>query len=305
MVGAGLAPPGQGHLAMLLFSALVAGSFSLGGLAAPEIDPRAFMAARFLFAALLLALVVRATMGPGALRFRAPWRYAVLGALYAGYFVGMFWALRYGATVSLAAVFTLTPLLAGVAGWVLLRQVATGRMAVALAIGAAGALWVIFRADLEALLAFAVGRGEIIFFFACISHALYIPVVRMVNRGEAVLPFTCGVLTFAFLVLMPLAAVPVFETDWTALPVIVWVTLAYIVVFATMVSSYLLAFASLRLPAAKVMAYTYLTPAWVILWELALGHGGPPALVLGGVGLTMVALWLLLKDEDAPRVVAG
>jgi len=305
MVGAGLAPPARGHLAMLLFSALVAGSFSLGGLAAPEIDPRAFMAARFLFAALLLALVVRATMGPGALRFRAPWRYAVLGALYAGYFVGMFWALRYGAPVSLAAVFTLTPLLAGLAGWVLLRQAATGRMGVALAIGAAGALWVIFRADLDALLAFAVGRGEVIFFFACISHALYIPVVRMVNRGEAVLPFTCGVLTFAFLVLLPVAAAPVAATDWAALPAIVWITLAYIVVFATMVSSYLLAFASLRLPAAKVMAYTYLTPAWVILWEFALGHGGPPALVLGGVGLTMVALWLLLKDEDAPPVVAS
>lgn len=304
-MSAPLAPAARGHVAMLAFSALVAGSFSLGGLAASEIDPRAFMAARFLFAAVLLAGVVRVTMGPGHLTFRAPWRYALLGALYAGYFVGMFWALRYGAPVSLAAVFTLTPLLAGLAGWVLLRQATTGRMATALAIGAAGALWVIFRADLEALLAFAVGRGEVIFFFACISHALYIPVVRMVNRGEAVLTFTCGVLTFAFVVLAPIAVGPVIATDWTALPAIVWVTLAYIVVFATMVSSYLLAFASLRLPAAKVMAYTYLTPAWVILWELALGHGGPPALVFGGVVLTMVALWLLLKDEEIPRTAAG
>ncbi|MDJ1006716.1 MAG: DMT family transporter [Paracoccaceae bacterium] len=289
---------------MLVFSALVAGSFSLGGLASPEIDPRAFMAARFLFAAVLLALLVRATLGPGRLTFAAPWRYAVLGALYAGYFVGMFWALRYGAPVSLAAVFTLTPVLAGIAGWFLLRQVTTGRMAVALAIGGVGALWVIFRADLGAFLAFAVGRGEAIFFFACVSHALYIPVVRMVNRGEPVLPFTAGVLTFAFIVLSPVAAGPALRTDWTALPPIVWITLAYIVVFATMGSSYLLAFASLRLPAAKVMAYTYLTPAWVTLWEIALGHGAPPGLVLVGVGLTLVALWLLLKNEDQALPVA-
>ena len=53
---------------------------------------------------------------------------------------------------------------------------------------------------------------------------------------------------------------------------------------------------SLRLPSAKVMAYTYLVPSWVILWELALGKGGPPLLVLGGVGLTMAALGLLLKE---------
>lgn len=300
-----LSPAGQGHLAMLTFSALVAGSFSLGRMATPHVDPTAFMAARFLFAALLLGLLVRVTMGAGSLRFPSPWRYAILGALYAGYFVGMFWALRFGEPVSLAAVFTLTPIMAGIAGWLLLRQVTTGRMAVALSIGATGALWVIFRADLAAFLAFDVGRGEVIFFFACVSHALYIPVVRMVNRGEAVLPFTCGVLAAAFVVLAPIAAVPVLATDWAALPGIVWVTLAYITVFATMGSSYLLAFASLRLPAAKVMAYTYLTPAWVTLWEIALGRGAPPAMVLVGVGLTLVALYLLLKEEHTPQPVVN
>ncbi|MGL6210802.1 MAG: EamA family transporter, partial [Paracoccaceae bacterium] len=58
----------------------------------------------------------------------------------------------------------------------------------------------------------------------------------------------------------------------------------------------LLQYATLRLPAAKVMAYTYLVPAWVILWEIALHSATPPALVLVGVALTAFALWLLLKD---------
>jgi hypothetical protein len=35
-------------------------------------------------------------------------------------------------------------------------------------------------------------------------------------------------------------------------------------------TAYLVHIAALRLPAAKVMAYTYLVPSWVILWELAL-----------------------------------
>ena len=59
----------------------------------------------------------------------------------------------------------------------------------------------------------------------------------------------------------------------------------------------LLQYASLRLPSAKVMAYTYLVPCWVILWELALGHAAPPLNVLAGVVLILVALGLLLKDE--------
>ena len=58
---------------------------------------------------------------------------------------------------------------------------------------------------------------------------------------------------------------------------------------------------ALRLPSAKVMAYTYLTPSWVILWEMALGRPLPPALILVGLGITMGALALLLKDDSQVR----
>jgi len=45
------------------------------------------------------------------------------------------------------------------------------------------------------------------------------------------------------------------------------------------------------------MAYTYLTPSWVIVWELALGGTPPPTLVLAGLLLTVTALVLLLREE--------
>jgi drug/metabolite transporter (DMT)-like permease len=77
----------------------------------------------------------------------------------------------------------------------------------------------------------------------------------------------------------------------------VWITIGYTSVFATAITFVLLQYASLRLPSAKVMAYTYLTPSWVILWQVAFGHALPPVWVLAGVALTVVALWMLLKDE--------
>jgi drug/metabolite transporter (DMT)-like permease len=46
------------------------------------------------------------------------------------------------------------------------------------------------------------------------------------------------------------------------------------------------------------MAYTYLTPSWVIVWEIALGNEVPNALAFLGVGLTIVALLMLLRDEE-------
>ena len=50
-----------GHLAMMTFSLLVAGSFSFGKLIAPKIDPVSLTAARFFFGALLLFLALLAT----------------------------------------------------------------------------------------------------------------------------------------------------------------------------------------------------------------------------------------------------
>ncbi|WP_240790264.1 DMT family transporter [Rhodobacter sp. SY28-1] len=291
-----LSQPARGHLAMLAFSALVAGSFSLGVLAAPFIDPGAVTAVRFVLAGALVGAAAVLTTGIPRQAWAAPWRYLVLGGLMGTYFVLMFEGLKTAAPVSAAAVFTLTPVMAAGFGWLFLRQRLTGRMALALAVGGAGALWVIFRADLGALMAFQVGRGEAIYFVGCVAHAAYAPLIRKLNRGEPAVVFTFGMMV-AGTVLLALYAWPALvATDWAALPWIVWVTLVYVAVAASAMTFVLLQYASLRLPAAKVMAYTYLVPSWVALWEIVLHGLVQPGLVLVGVAMTVLALGLLLKE---------
>ena len=294
-----MSPALKGHAAMLLFSALVAGSFSLGSMAANEIAPAAINAARFALAAVVIGSAALAMGTLNRAAFAAPWRYLVLGGLFAVYFVLMFEGLKTAPPVSAAAVFTLTPILAAGFGYLLMRQITTARMALALSIGAAGALWVIFRADLAALRAFRIGQGEFIYFWGCVAHALYTPMVRKLNRGEPAVVFTFGMLLAGCVILTAWGWSDIRATDWANLPVIVWITLVYIAVFASSATFVLLQFATLRLPSAKVMAYTYLTPSWVIHWEIGLGNGAPRGLVLGGVALTILALLLLLKDSEA------
>ncbi|MCR9156372.1 MAG: DMT family transporter [Rhodobacteraceae bacterium] len=291
----------RGHLAMLAFSALVAGSFSLGSMAAPHIAPDALNAVRFVIAAAVLAILVFSTGGVNRSALDAPWRYLVLALFLVTYFVLMFEGLKTGAPVSMAAVFTLTPMIAAGFGWLLLRQVLTGRMGIALTIGGIGALWVIFRAELSALLAFEIGRGEMIYFVGCVAHAAYAPLVPKLNRGERPAVFTLGVLLAGSALLLVFGFPSLRATDWVNLPLVVWVTIAYTSVFASAATFLILQYATMRIPSAKVMAYTYLTPSWVILWEMALGRPLPPILILVGVAMTMVALTLLLKDDSQVR----
>jgi drug/metabolite transporter (DMT)-like permease len=281
---------------MLAFSALVAGSFSLGGQVAGEIAPAALNAVRFVISAAVVGVAVLLT-GAGSLRAaRAPWRYLILGTLFAIYMVTMFEGLKTATPVSAAAVFTLTPVMSAGFGWLMLRQVTTPRIALALAIGAVGALWVIFRADLQALLAFEIGVGEAIFFWGCLAHAAYTPGFKLFNRGEPGLIFSFYTICACALVLVIWGWGDIRATDWGALRPLVWITILYTAVAASSLTVLLVQVAAMRLPASKVMAYTYLTPSWVILWEIGLGQPLPPALVLAGVGATILALALLLKD---------
>lgn len=300
MTGAGLTSDEvRGHLAMLGFSALVAGSFSLGAIVANDIAPQAITAARFVLATIVMGMVA---FLQGDLRreyWQAPWRYFVLGALFTLYFVLMFEGLKTANPVSVAAVFTLMPLMSALFGWWLLRQVTTPRMALALGIAACGALWVIFRGDLAALWAFDIGRGEVIYFVGCIAHALYTPMVRKLNRGEGAAVFTFGMLVAGSVILGVVGFDDIRATDWAALPGMVWITIAYLTLFSTASSFFLLQYASLRLPSAKVMAYSYLTPAWVMLWEIGLGSMLPPTPLLFGIGATIIALLMLLRKERA------
>ena len=297
-----LTPQAKGHIAMLFFSAFVAGSFSLGNMIANEIEPLAVTTFRFGAGALILGLLAMMQGGFTRAAFAAPWRYMLLGNLFAVYFVLMFAGLQTSTPVAASAMFTLIPLITAVFAWFLLRQVTSFWSSLALLIGAAGALMVIFRADLNAMLAFEIGHGEMIYFFGCISHALYTPMLRRLNRGESAVVFTFGMQIAGFGALLIYSYGIMQAIDWMGLSNQTWAILAYLSVFSTAISFVLLQYATIRLAASKVMAYTYLTPTWVIGWEMAMGNDLPPDVVYVGIALTIVALIMLLRTDKAMSI---
>jgi drug/metabolite transporter (DMT)-like permease len=266
---------------------------------ANEITPAALTALRFVIAAMILGPLVWRTCGVSRDDLTAPWRYLLLGGLMGAYFILMFEGLKTASAVSASAVFTLTPALSAVFGYILLSQLVTSRIVVALGIGVVGALWVIFRADFDLILALDIGRGEGIYFLGCVAHAIYTPLVRKLNRGQSPVVLTFGTILGALVLTLAYGFSDLMAIDYEGLRPIVWGTLIYLGVFASAASFLLIQYSTLHLPSSKVMAYTYLTPSWVILWELALRHPLPPLMVWLGVAAIILALCLLLRDESS------
>lgn len=288
----------KGHLAMLLFAVLIAGSFSFGGLAARYMEAEPLTLWRYMLTVAVMAVLAFGAFKVPAVWPKEVWRFLLLGGLIAIYMLTMFWALEFTSPIATGAVFTLMPLMsAGFALPVLGQKTRSGVLA-GLLIAAAGAVWVIFRGNIDAILAFDVGTGEIIFFLGVICHALYVPLIRRFDRGEPAVAFGFWVTVGAALWLVPPGIRGLAATDFSALPLTVYAAVTYLAVVTTAGTFLLLQYASMRLPASKVLGYGYLTPSFIILLEGLLGHGWASLPVLGGALVTACGLALMAFLPD-------
>lgn len=293
-----VSPRALAHLGMLLFAAFIAGSFTSGALAVPYLAPAPLNAVRFILAALLMGAFA---FGIARQKFAlpaAPWRFGITGFLTAIYFVTMFIALTMTLPVATSAVYTLVPIMTAVTAYFLVGQRAGPAVLLSLLLAGIGAIWVIFRGDLDALLRFDVGLGELIYFVGCVAYAVYTPLLRKFQRGEPALVLSFWTLTATALWITAYGLPEILAVDWLHLPAVVWWVLLYLAVAPTAICFFLIQFASRHLPAAKVIAYGYLTPAFVIVFEGVAGHGWTTLSVVIGAGVTVLGLVVLALVPD-------
>lgn len=290
------------HLLMLLNIILVSTSFPVGAAITHALEPVALNFVRFALATAVFALLVTLRgewRRPGA---RDALRYLLLAGALVGFFLGMFEALRLTSAVNTASLFTLVPLFGAAIAWPLVGQRTPPRQLAFMLLAAFGALWVISGGSLANILALRFGRGDLIFLAGCASLAAFSPLTKRLDVGENLVSQTFWTLLVGTLLLALIGAGDLIETDWRAVPTGAWSGIAYLAVFTTAVTFYLIKYASLRLPVAKVMSYNYLTPSLVVLIETVRTGGAPGTPVLIGAGITALAMvFLQLSATAAPK----
>ena len=152
----------------------------------------------------------------------------------------------------------------------------------------------------------ASGRGEIagsppgrgaLAAMATAGLAVVFAVIKLADAVQAIDNIEGGSLGPGIWVLLA-GAFDIFVTPWTSLPWIVWITIGYLAVFTTATTFFLVQFASLRLPASKVLSYGYLTPAFVILIEGVIGHGWASTSTFAGAFVIACALLIMALAPD-------
>lgn len=287
------------HLLILLSTLLVSTSFPIGAAITHALEPAVLNFVRFALATAVFALLVTLKGEWRRPKLRDWLRYLLLAGSLVGFFVAMFEALRLTSAINTSSLFTLVPLVSAAIAWPLVGQRTPPRQLAFMLLAAFGALWVISKGSFADAVALRFGQGDLIFIAGCVSLAAFSPLTRRLDVGENLLSQTFWTLLVGTVMLALIGASDLATTNWQAVPATAWSGIAYLAVFTTAVTFYLLKYASLRLPTAKVMSYNYLTPSFVVLLE-ALRTGGVPApTVLIGAGITALAMLFLQLSATA------
>lgn len=293
------------HMLMLAATFLVATSFPVVAAIADSLDSVVLTFVRFALATFLFAPLVAWRYGLPRPGLRDLIRYGVLSMLLVTFFWCMFASLRLTTPLNTAAIFSLSPIITAALASVVLQQKMTPSARVALPIGAVGAIWVIFRGDPSALTALTIGSGDLIFLVGTIALAGYSTLVKALHRGEPMARMTFWILATGSVWLFFLSLPILGSVQWADIPVEVFGGVAYLSIFTTIITFFAFQWSSTRIGPTRVLSYTFLNPAIVLLLGLAFGDALPPLTTWPGVALAIVATvvlqWNLKTQNDSRR----
>ncbi|MCI5114500.1 MAG: DMT family transporter [Candidatus Electrothrix sp. AW1] len=291
------------HAMMLLCAVLVSTSFTASKAIAHSMEPAVLTLLRFAIAALLFLPYIQYKHGLHLPEKKRLLGYACISFILTGFFWLMFLSLRSTTALNTGIIFTLVPSISGLYSAILLKERLGKYRLIAMIPATAGAIWVLFHGSLTELLAFNLNSGDLIFFIGCLLMALYTPLVKFFHQEEPMSLMTFWILVTGSGWLLLFCGHQLPAISWRTVPLTIWAGIFYLAIFSTIITFFLSQLCTLSLGPTRVMAYSYLYPPFIALIEWGFGHPLPSIYVLPGVGLILVAMFIVQQGaEDLKKI---
>ena len=280
---------GAAHIVAVIGMFFIATIFSVGDEIADSMPASVLMTLRFGAAALLFAPYILWRHGIRWPGLSGLWRYGLLSLLSTIFFWSMFEGLKYTDSLNTSAISTSIPGFTAIYGAILMRERLGRYRSAALLLGLLGTLWVIFRGDPERLFALELNKGDALFFGGCISMGLYAALIPKLHRGEPVAVMSFWIMVMVAAMFTIVANVEFADIAWERIEDSVWGSLAWLAIGPTMLTFFMIQSTSLVIGATRVQSYSYLIPAFVLVFDWALGRGLPTAMTIPGIIVVLLA----------------
>lgn len=291
------------HLLMLLWAALVASSFPVAALFSVDLSATFLVAIRFTLAGIILWLFKPLPLKQTA---KAWLSYAILGLLLGGNFIIMFIALRHSAPLNLAAIYISLPFFAYLLSIALGMERFKALRLFLLGLVASAALIILSRAELSSLAEIEWGFGETLYLFGCLLAAGYNTLSRYATDRAwiAIDPYatTClSLLVGGVLLALPdllFGDLGKFVSNFGVTDLL---ALAYLTLFTSLLSFWILQVCALKLAPSMLSAYSYQAPMLYLLAMLVLGLTPWKGFYLLAIALLLFGFYLLARQPSAHK----
>jgi len=281
---------------MLLAIILAASSFPVGAAITKELPPEILMFLRFLLASALFAPFVFIKHGIKLPSRRALLNYNILSIPLVVFFWCMFESLRYTSILNTGALYTIVPAITAVFALLINREMTGKIRSFGLLLGTMGALWIVFRGNLDSFLGLEINYGDFIFLVGCLFLGLYNPLVKRTYEGEPMEVVTFWVLLSGSVWLLVVSLKGITHVHWLNVEQNVYLSILYLSLFSTLITFFVINFSTVRIGATKVAAYGLLTPVFVIIMSILFGMEPFETVTIPGLLLILGAMFLIQRD---------
>jgi drug/metabolite transporter (DMT)-like permease len=285
---------------VLIWSFINATSFTVVQLIAGDISASVQVFLRMLIAILCFIPIALFDASIKIPSFADLLKYAVTGCFFGFYLWATFAAIE-STSVNIAVIFTLNPGLAGIASWFFLRENITFSIIAGLLCGFTGTVWIILSQTSELSLLEEINHGDFIFILGSISYALFVTLLKACQFKSSGTNNSFWVILFTTIVLFCICLFDIGNLSFFNITEKVWWGLFYLATIATVVTVYILQYASPILGPVRVMAFTYLIPMQVLFINLSIGITSFDWLLLPPVIVTLLGTWLVQVNISLPE----
>jgi drug/metabolite transporter (DMT)-like permease len=257
----------KAHVALFVVNAIYAANYTVAKEVMPTyMEPFGFILLRVSFAALLFLSIPKPPIIQGkSVSVRLIPRKDWLRFMACGFFgiacnqLLFFKGLNWTTPIHASLIMTATPILVLVMSAIILRERITKQKMLGIAMGLTGAIWIILSKGNVSASAEGV-FGDLLVFLNASSYAIYLVLVKPLLIKYNPWMVIKLVFCFGFLFVFPVGIGEFSETNWAAIPLNIWLAIAFVLIFVTFLTYLLNTFALSVVQPSVVSIYIYLQP---------------------------------------------
>ncbi len=285
------------HGAMLISTTLVSSSFVVAKAITDDLDPAILIFLRFAIATALFMPYIHRHFSIRLPSSTTLLRYSIISATMVGFLWLMFLALRHTSPLNTSVIFTLVPGISGIYAMILLKEHLGKNRLLSLAFATTGAIWVVFKGNIHLLLDMEFNTGDLIFFAGCLLMGFYNPLIKLFHQKEPVVTMTFWILVTGTCWLLPLSGSQLWDIPWLEIKWSTWAGIVYLAIFTTIITFFISQWATIHLGPTRVMAYSFLYPPIIVIFDFLLGREIPSVQTLPGILLIIPAMIAIQRDS--------